>query len=226
MEFGVCYYPEHWPRERWEQDAVQMAAAGITLVRIGEFAWSAMEPSEGRYQWDWLDDAIEVLAGAGHRVLLGTPTATPPAWLTRAYPDVLRVDPNGRRRQHGTRRHACPVSPRYRAFSAGIVTAMGERYGEHPAVVGWQIDNEFGGGRSARCYCEQCRAGFQRWLKERYGTLRALNEAWGSIFWSQTYSAWAQINLPDDRIDKPNPRSARGSSMIWTSLLSPRRWIW
>ncbi|MCA9973343.1 MAG: beta-galactosidase [Anaerolineales bacterium] len=205
MKFGVCYYPEHWPEARWAEDAARMRQAGIELVRIAEFAWAKMEPAPGEYEWGWLDRAVETLAAAGHAVLLGTPTATPPAWLTQAHPAVRRVEANGRVRGHGTRRHYCPNNPRYREASVGIVTAMAGRYGAHPAVVGWQIDNEFGGGKTARCYCAACAAAFRAWLRRRYGTLEALNAAWGAVFWSQSYTAWPQIPLPDDTIDKKNP---------------------
>lgn len=205
MRFGVCYYPEHWPEARWAEDARLMRAAGIEMVRIAEFAWAQMEPAAGRYDWAWLDRAIETLAAAGHTVILGTPTAAPPAWLTRTYPEILRVDGDGRSRDHGTRRHYCPNSPIYREQSRRIVAAMVERYGQHPAVVGWQTDNEIGGGHTARCYCDRCAAAFREWLQARYGSLDALNAAWGAVFWSQTYSDWAQIRPPSDHIDKKNP---------------------
>lgn len=208
MKLGVCYYPEQWPEARWPLDARMMVEAGLEMVRIAEFAWAKMEPSPGVYDWDWLDRAIDVLSAAGLQVILGTPTATPPAWLTQAYPDSLRVDAGGRRRKHGSRRHACVNHPAYRQHSAHIVRLMGERYGGDPRVIGWQIDNEFGGGKTARCYCEHCADGFRRWLRTRYGTLDALNQAWGTIFWSQVYTDWDQIQLPDDAIDKANPSQA------------------
>ncbi len=205
MNFGVCYYPEHWPESRWAQDAAMMVDSGLTIVRIAEFAWALMEPSPGRYEWEWLDRAVEVLAGAGLDVVLGTPTATPPAWLTQAHPEILRVDPNGRRRKHGSRRQACVNSLAYQAHSDQIVRAMAERYGSDERIIGWQIDNEFGGGKTARCYCPTCETGFRVWLQDRYVTLDALNAAWGATFWSQTYSEWDQIQVPDQTIDKPNP---------------------
>lgn len=204
MKFGVCYYPEQWPAERWAEDARLMRAAGLSMVRLAEFAWAWMEPAAGHYTWEGLDRAITVLAEAGLDIILGTPTATPPAWLTQNGVG-LRVDANGRRRAHGSRRHTCLIHPTYRAHSRAIVTAMAERYGQHPAVIGWQIDNEFGGGHSARCYCGVCRAAFRRWLQARYGSLAGLNAAWGTMFWSQSYSDWEQIQLPDDAIDKKNP---------------------
>lgn len=208
MRFGVCYYPEHWPEPRWARDAREMRALGIDIVRLAEFAWSRMEPEPGRLEWAWLDRAIETLAAEGHEIVLGTPTATPPAWLTAAHPEILLVDPSGRPRAHGSRRHYCPSSALYRDEAERITRAMAERYGDDPRVVGWQIDNEFGGGRSARCYCERCGAAFRDWLRERYGTLEALNENWGTVFWSQEYGDWDQIPLPDGRVTKVGPSHA------------------
>lgn len=205
MKFGVCYYPEHWPEARWAEDARLMGELGLKIIRLAEFAWAKMEPEPGVYEWDWLDRAIALFAEAGMDVILGTPTCTPPAWLTRQHPEILRVDANGRSRNHGTRRHYCPNSPTYRTFSCQIVTQMAQRYGQDARVVGWQIDNEFGGGKTARCYCPDCAAEFQSWLQARYGTVEALNEAWGTIFWSQTYGNWWQIMPPGDDVNYKNP---------------------
>jgi beta-galactosidase len=205
MNFGICYYPEQWPETQWELDARMMREAGLEIVRIAEFAWHKMEPVEGQFEWAWLDRAIAILTGAGLKLILGTPTATPPAWLTRTYPEVLRVDSSGRGRDHGTRRHICLNNPTYRQHSGRITQAMAERYGHHPNLIGWQIDNEFGGGGTSRCYCPACAAAFRHWLQTRYSTIDALNEAWGTVFWSQTYDDWAQIRPPSDHIDKPNP---------------------
>lgn len=205
MKFGVCYYPEHWPPEQWATDAQMMRDAGLETVRIAEFAWANMEPADGRYDWNWLDNAIATLSAAGLQIILGTPTATPPAWLSRTHPDILRMDANGRSRNHGTRRHTCPNSPTYRHYSRRIVQQMVNRYGRNPHIIGWQIDNEFGGGKSGRCYCPHCATAFQQWLHERYDDIAQLNHAWGATFWSQTYADWAEIMPPDDRIDKKNP---------------------
>jgi beta-galactosidase len=205
MKLGVCYYPEHWPRDRWPIDAAMMREAGLTVVRIAEFAWTLMEPAEGQFAWAWLDEAIATLAAAGLEVVLGTPTAAPPAWLTHDYSEVLPVDAQGRTRNSGTRRHYCPTSPTYRRHSERIVRAMAERYGRHPAVVGWQIDNEFGCHDTARCYCDQCAAAFRDWLKRKYGSLEALNEAWGAVFWSQSYGRWEEIRLPNLTPTGANP---------------------
>lgn len=205
MKFGVCYYPEHWPQERWPQDAQLMRQAGISLVRIAEFAWALMEPQEGQFSWDWLDRSIEVLAAEDLKVILGTPTASPPPWLTRAYPEVLPVDIEGRRRRHGSRRHYCANNAIYRQHTERIVSAMASRYGDHPAIVGWQIDNEFGCHYSARCYCETCAVKFHRWLEAKYQTTDDLNNAWGNVFWSQIYEEWSEIDPPNLTVAGPNP---------------------
>ncbi len=205
MQFGICYYPEHWPEKRWQTDAQMMVEAGIEIVRIAEFAWAQIEPEAGRYEWSWLDRAINLLGNAGLRIMLGTPTAAPPIWLTRNHPDILRIDADGRRRDHGTRRHYCPNSPTYRHYSQEIVSVMAQRYGQHPHVFSWQVDNEWGGGHTARCYCDNCVTAFREWLKDRYVAISTLNDAWGTLFWSQSYTDWSQIRLPDQSIDKPNP---------------------
>ncbi|HZU86641.1 MAG TPA: beta-galactosidase, partial [Anaerolineaceae bacterium] len=204
MKLGVCYYPEHWPQERWAEDARMMRAAGLDYVRVGEFAWGLMEPEEGRFDWAWLDQAIQTLVGEGLKIVLCTPTAAPPAWLSRGYPQTLPVDAQGRTRQFGSRRHYCANSPEYQQHTRRIVTAMGERYGAHPALVAWQIDNEFDCHNTARCYCPRCAAAFRVWLQRRYGTLAALNEAWGAAFWSQTYSDWEQIEIPSNPVADAN----------------------
>ena len=205
MNFGVCYYPEHWPEARWDEDARWLKAIGIGLVRLAEFAWSRLEPEEGRFDFGWLDRALAVFAGHGFAVVLGTPTAAPPVWLSRRYPDTLPVDAQGRRRKSGGRRHYCPNNAAYRAHTHRIVTALAERYGQQRAVIGWQIDNEFGGGHTARCYCPVCEARFRVWLERRYGTVAALNEAWGTVFWSAEYADWSQVGAPGLQLGTPNP---------------------
>ena len=196
MRLGVCYYPEQWHPERWPIDASMMREAGFDLVRIGEFAWSAFEPSRGRFAWDWLDRAIDTLASAGLQIMLGTPTATPPVWLIQEHPDVLLTGSDGHRRAYGSRRHTCPTSPAYRAESRRIVSALVERYGDHEAVTAWQIDNEVGNHDSARCWCGACQSAFSLWLHDRFGTIERLNEAWGTAFWSQTYPSFDAVSLP------------------------------
>jgi beta-galactosidase len=208
MYYGADYYPEHWPEERWATDAEMMAEAGLNVVRLAEFAWSRLEPEPGRLDFAWLDRAIDTLAAQGIRVVLGTPTAAPPAWLVRQHPEVLRVKADGRRVQYGFRRSVCLASPVYREHTARVVRAMAGHYRDHPAVAGWQIDNEFGCHNSARCYCEVCQKAFRSWLQDRYGSLEALNEAWGTVFWSHTYRDWEEIPLPFADVEQPNPGQA------------------
>jgi beta-galactosidase len=193
--FGVDYYPEHWDEGMWEQDARRMRECGVGVVRIGEFAWALMEPEEGRFDFSLFDRAIAVFARHGIKVILGTPTATPPKWLTHKYPEVLHVFPNGRAADDQSRRHYCYNSPVYRRLSRRIVERLAEHYRDSPAVVGWQIDNEFN-NENPECYSESCRAAFRTWLKGKYGTLKTLNDRWGTIFWSQLYTDWDQIDLP------------------------------
>ena len=192
MYYGADYYPEHWPEERWAEDARLMQEAGLTVARMAEFAWTRMEPREGVYEFGWLDRAIELLAEHDIQTVLGTPTAAPAAWLMRAYPECFLVDEHGQRLTYGHRRNYCPTNPIYREYSARIVTAMAEHYAGNPYVIGWQIDNEFGD----RCYCQACQRAFQEWLMGRYGSLEVLNAAWGTDFWSHLYAAWREIPLP------------------------------
>ncbi len=157
MKLGVCYYPEHWPESRWMEDATRMANAGIRIVRIGEFAWSRIEPEPGRLDWSWLDRAVDTLADAGLKIVLCTPTATPPKWLVDAHPDILALDLNGQPRRFGSRRHYCFSSATYQAESARITRAVAERYGDHPAVCAWQTDNEYGCHNTVLSYSENAR---------------------------------------------------------------------
>jgi beta-galactosidase len=200
MFLGVAYYPEHWPQERWPTDARLMREANIGAARVGEFAWSRFEPQEGEYDFGWLDEAIEVLSGEGIRTIMCTPTATPPAWLIHAHPEIRPIEANGLvAKPFGSRRHYCCNVPVYQAYTRRIVTAMAAHYGDHPDVIGWQIDNELGNVyrlERSRCYCEHCRQAFAEWLQRKYDSLDALNRAWGTVFWSQEYSAWEQIVLP------------------------------
>ncbi len=196
MYFGACYYPEHWPRDRWEIDARWMREAGFNVVRMAEFAWAKLEPEEGAYDFEWLDEAIDLFHRHGIRTILGTPTAGPPIWLMEKHPDIYPVDAQGHVRGFGTRRHYCFNHPLFQAHSVAIASAMAQRYGSDSRVVGWQIDNELGGIQTTRCYCDRCRTAFQNWLRQRYETIEELNEAWGTIFSSQLYFRWEQVHLP------------------------------
>jgi beta-galactosidase len=192
LHLGAAYYPEHWPPERWPEDIRLMREAGFSVVRMAEFAWSTMEPEEDSFDFAWLDSAIELLADAGIVTVLGTPTAAPPAWLVQSHPDLLAVEAGGQRVQFGNRCHYCVTSPDLHVAARRIARMMGERFGNHPSVIGWQLDNEY----NRVCYCDRCRGQFQEYLRERFGSLDALNTAWSTRYWSQTYSAWEQMPIP------------------------------
>jgi beta-galactosidase len=205
MKLGVCYYPEHWPEERWPIDARMMRETGLERVRIGEFAWSRIEPSPGRFDWGWLDRAIEVLAQAGLEIILGTPTATPPKWLVDRMPEMVALDRQGRPRGFGSRRHYCFSHAGYRAEAARITTAVAERYGRHPAVVSWQTDNEYGCHDTVQSFSPAARGAFRQWLSDRYGSIAVLNEAWGNVFWSMEYRSFDEVDLPNLTVTEANP---------------------
>ena len=202
---GVCYYPEHWRQEMWADDARAMAGLGISRVRIGEFSWSRIEPHPGQFDWDWLDRAVETLARQNLGVIMGTPTACPPKWLVDRHPEILARDALGQQRKFGSRRHYCFSSPVYRAEAARIVTAMASRYGSHCAVVAWQTDNEYGCHDTTISYSAAATEAFRTWLKARYVHIQALNEAWGTVFWSQEYEDFAQIDPPCGTVTEATP---------------------
>ncbi len=205
LELAVCDYPEHVSRAEWLTFPARMKTLGLEYVRIGEFAWSKLEPRAGEFHWDWLDEAIEALHAAGLKVVLGTPTATPPAWLIRAHPDILPVDVHGRVREFGSRRHYDYSSDVYWRESARIVTAISTRYGHHPAVVGWQTDNEHGCHDTTRSYSSQALEKFRIWLERKYSSVAELNDAWGAAFWSQEYNNFEEIVLHNLAVTEPNP---------------------
>lgn len=205
MKLGVCYYPEHWPEAMWADDAQRMASLGITWVRVGEFAWSRIEPNPGCLEWSWLDRAIDALGAAGLKVVMCTPTATPPKWLVDANPDMLAVDARGALRRFGSRRHYCFSSMSYRHESARITRAVAERYGKHPAVAAWQTDNEYDCHDTAVSYSPNARLAFRIWLKDRYGTVSELNRAWGAVFWSQEYRSFEEVDPPFQTVTEANP---------------------
>ena len=196
MQIGVCYYPEQWPRTMWADDARRMAELGISHVRIAEFAWSRMEPRKGVFDWTWLDEAIETLAARDLKLVLGTPTASPPKWLVDSIPDMLPVRADGTRWNYGSRRHYDIASAAYRKECERITEAMAQRYGRHPAVVAWQTDNELGCHDTVPSYSPAAQQRFQAWLAQRYGSIEALNEAWGNVFWSMEYPSFETVGLP------------------------------
>jgi beta-galactosidase len=203
---GVCYYPEHWPEEMWPRDAQRMRDLGLTYVRIGEFAWGRIEKSEGEFTWEWMDRAIKTLGMAGLKVVLGTPTATPPKWLCVKYPDILPVDIHTRiTRGFGSRRHYDFSSETYLVQAERITAAMAERYGSNAHVVGWQTDNELCCHDTTMSASPAARDKFRAWCKARYGNIEALNAAWGNVFWSMEYDSFDQIELPFFTVCETNP---------------------
>ncbi|WP_281995055.1 beta-galactosidase [Ruegeria faecimaris] len=204
-ELGVCYYPEHWPEAMWADDAARMVETGLTWVRIGEFGWSQMEPTSDDLHFDWLDRAIETLGAAGLKVVLGTPTATPPRWMLGKYPDMLAVDAQGQPRKFGSRRHYCFSHTGYIEECVRIARVMGERYGRNPHVAAWQIDNEYGCHDTTVSYSQPALHAFQNWLEGQYSTIGTLNAAWGNVFWSMEYDRFDQIDLPNLAVTEPNP---------------------
>jgi beta-galactosidase len=195
ISLGTCYYPEHWDRNLWKDDLLRMKKNGITAVRIAEFAWNKFEPAEGRYAFDFFDDFLKITEEIGIAVIFCTPTATPPAWLTNKYPEVLNADINGVLIHHGERRHYNYNSSIYRRFSAVITEKIVEHYGKHQNIIGWQIDNEINCGIS-EFYSDCDTVAFREFLKKKYSTLDNLNAAWGTVFWNQTYTAWDEVFVP------------------------------
>jgi len=195
LVYGSAWYPEQWPEETWNRDLEHMQRAGMNMVRIGEFAWSSLEPSEGNYQLDWMERAITAAAKRGMVTIIGTPTDTPPAWMTTKYPEILRVSEDGKQLQHGSRRHFSIASAKYRELCAKIVEQLARRFGNNPHVVAWQIGNEY----TEDSFDDESRRGFHRWLERKYGSLDALNKHWNTAYWSQTYTDWSQVPMTTGR---------------------------
>lgn len=202
---GVCYYPEHWPEDWWDRDAKRMAEVGIKYVRIGEFAWSRLEPTPDNLQLDWMVRAMDVLGNHGLKVIVGTPTATPPRWMVDKHPDMLAVDAQGRKKGFGSRRHYDFSHLGYREESARITQILADALSDHPALGGWQTDNEYGCHGTTYSYSPAALSGFREWLAKRYGSIETLNEAWGNVFWSMEYNSFDQIELPNLLVCEPNP---------------------
>lgn len=214
MRLGTPYYPEHWPEERWTTDARLMAEAGLTCIRMGEFAWSRMEPSEGCFDFAWLRRAIDLFAQYGLDTILCTPTPTCPAWLHRKYPDIHQVKSDGTVKEFGQRQDACKTHPGYRLHARRIAREMLGALGDHPKVVAWQTDNEFGCHATVRCYCPNCEHAFQQWLCRHFdGDIGALNQAWGTFFWGQDYQDFAEVSLPRDTPDR-NGNDGQNPSLV------------
>ncbi|MFF9481307.1 beta-galactosidase [Streptomyces sp. NPDC014733] len=204
IRFGGDYNPEQWPEEVWAEDLELMKAARVSAVTAGIFSWARVEPRPGEWDFGWFDRVMDGLADAGIEVCLATMTASPPPWLSRAHPEILPEDADGRRRWPGARQHYCPSSPVYRAHAVRLVEQLATRYAGHPALTLWHIGNEYG-CHTRQCYCDVSAAAFRDWLRERYGSVDALNDAWSTAFWSQTYGDFAEVLPPRTAPTFPNP---------------------
>ncbi len=219
MHFGVDYYPEHWPEERWETDCILMQQAGIEVARLAEFSWHKMEPVEGQYDFEWLHRAVDLLKKYGIKVVLGTPTAAPPAWMIKAHPDILPIDRDGRQVAFGGRHHDCQSNPTYREYCRRITRAMAEEFHDDENVIGWQIDNELGNSHYDLCTCENCSKAFRQWLAKKYGNIEHLNRAWGNAFWSQERNNWEEIDAPRRTLTGDNPSAAHDWKLFCSDLV-------
>ena len=204
LMYGGDYNPDQWPEEVWSEDVRLMREAGVNLVSLGIFAWSRLEPKEGKFNFEWLDRIMNMLHEGGVSVDLATATASPPPWLSHAHPEMLPVLADGVRLWPGGRQHYCPSSPIYRDATRRLVDALATRYAKHPALVMWHVGNEYACHVPA-CYCDVSAHAFREWLKQRYGSLEELNRAWGTDFWSQRYSSWEEILPPRRTPTWPNP---------------------
>jgi len=192
---GTCYYPEHWPEELWEDDLRRMLDTGIEVIRIAEFAWNKVEPREGEFNYEFFDRFLDIAEKVGMKVIFCTPTATPPAWLTNKYPEVLNADIDGNLYYHGARRHYNYNSTVYKELSARITRVFAEHYAKRECIIGWQLDNEINCEKDV-FYSESDVKAFRQYVKDKYVSLDSLNEAWGTVFWNQTYSSWEEIDVP------------------------------
>lgn len=196
MNYGTDYYPEHWPEDRWAEDIRLMAKAGMNTIRIAEFAWTLMEPSEGTFDFQWLDRIIELAAKSNIRIVMCTPTAAPPKWLMDKHPEIYQKDEYGHVRGFGSRRHYCFNSSVFIEYSKKIIRAMARHYYDNENIIAWQLDNEFGCHNTVRCYCEDCLSAFQKYLENKYENITDLNENLGMAFWSQQYDSFENVVLP------------------------------
>lgn len=224
---GTDYYPEHWDRSMWEPDLDRMLDVGIEVIRVAEFSWNLFEPTEGEYTWEFYDEFLDLCAQKGMKVIFCTPTATPPAWMTENYPEVLNARQDGVLYRHGARRHYNYNSPIYQRFTRNIVRRMAAHYAQHPAIIGWQLDNEINCEMN-EFYSESDTIAFREFLKARYGSLQSLNENWGTAFWNQTYTSWGEVYVPRTTLsNSTNPhevldykRFVSDSACRWARLQS------
>ena len=220
LTLGVCYYPEHWPEELWASDIQRMLDAGIKIIRVAEFAWSEFEPTEGNFGGGLFDRFMDFISTTEMNVIFCTPTATPPAWLTEKYPETLNARQDGTLIRHGLRKHYNYNSEVFRDKTRLIVSHVAQRFGTHPSIIGWQLDNEFNWGID-EYYSEADHRQFRLFLKDKYGTLEQLNKAWGAVFWNQKYTDWEEVHLPRPNVkEQPNPHLALDAKRFfsWSTL--------
>jgi len=217
MRIGVYYYPEAWPADQWARDIANIKKMNLEFVHMGEFAWAFLEPTEGHFDFTWLDTCVKLCADQGLKVVLCTPTPAPPIWLTQKHPEVLVVDADGRTMQHGTRQQASWSSEVYRQYVGKIDEALAQHYGNNPAVWGWQIDNEMSHYGKEPSYDDASQTKFRAWLQKKYGTIDNFNRDWGNAFWSQIYQTFDQIRLPNklEQVAQMNPHQ----------MLDSQRWF-
>ena len=225
MKIGTYYYPEQWPAEQWERDFDNIAGMGLQIVHMAEFAWFSLEPHAGEFRFDWLDRCLEMAKRRKLDVILCTPTASPPIWLVDQFPSILPQDRHGTRARFGGRRHYNPCSLAMQEATQRIVTKMAEHFGNHPAVIGWQLDNEYSSGDQGLSVTfdqsEETHKAWQRWLQKKYGSLEALHRAWGCQFWNTYYTDFAQILLPPERDSRyGNPHQCLDASRFWSSAFA------
>jgi beta-galactosidase len=214
MKIGTYYYPEQWPRDQWERDFDNIARMGLQIVHMAEFAWFDLEPKPGEFKFDWLDHCLSLAQARNLDVILCTPTAAPPIWLSAKVPQILPTTEFGNAVRHGGRRHYNPLSPEFQAATKRIVLAMAEKFGNHPSVIGWQIDNEYSGPFDQS---QATHAAFRKWLREKYGDIEKLNRAWGNQFWTTYYTEFDQILFPPSREPKyGNPHHVLDASRFWS----------
>ena len=190
---GVYYYPEHWDSLQWDRDLKNIASMGFEFTHFAEFAWAQLEPEEGKYDFAWLDKAVAIAAKYKLKVIMCTSTCTPPVWLSRKHPEILSMNENGQHMDHGSRQHASFSSSYYRSYALKMIEQLARHYGKDPRIMGWQVDNE---PRTFFDYNPDAQQRFRDWLKKKYQSIDALNATWGTLFWSNTYSDFSQINIP------------------------------
>jgi beta-galactosidase len=216
--YGGDYNPEQWPREIWPEDVRLMQRAGVTVATVGVFAWAKLEPADGVFRFEWLDDVLGRLHAAGIRVDLATATASPPPWLTTAHSDVMAVEANGLQWSIGSRAHHNPTSPVFRRYADRLVRMLAERYAHHPALIAWHVGNEYG-NEVPRDYGADSADAFRRWLRARYETVDRLNAAWGTAFWSQQYGSFDEIQPARATPTFPNPSQALDYERFGSDML-------